>query len=442
MARELTPPSQLWVVAADMGYGHQRAVYPFRTLAEGGIITVGRDTAATTAERRLWLRMLTAYEGISRARSIPFIGKLLFSILDSLLHIPSFYPIRNLSRTTLQVELLDSLVRKGLCRGMLDTIVSKHLPVVTSFFAPAIAADRRSTHRVYCIVCDADLNRIWVAREPWESRIVYFAPCGKAAQRLKAYGVPEERIFLTGFPLPEELLGGPELTTLKGDLARRLKTLDPHNRFWPLHDRNVEFFLGADNCRALPHQRLTITFTVGGAGAQKEIGGHIAKSLQHRIRAGEIRLMLVAGTRTSVRDYFEAVRTEIDPGSSNIQVLYAQTLHEYFARFSAVLRETDILWTKPSELSFYAGLGLPIIMTPAIGSQEKFNRKWLLEIQAGMKQEKPEYTEQWLFDKLADGVFAGLAWSGFLRARKLGFFKIQQVLREGKMTVETSPVMR
>ena len=30
---------QAWVVAVDMGYGHQRAAYPFRDIAYEGIIT-------------------------------------------------------------------------------------------------------------------------------------------------------------------------------------------------------------------------------------------------------------------------------------------------------------------------------------------------------------------------------------------------------------------
>lgn len=435
-------PLRAWVVAADMGYGHQRAVYPLRPIAEGGIITVGRDDAASRAERRLWSRMLIAYEGLSRARGIPLIGKPIFSMLDSLLHIPSFYPMRNLSRSTFQVELLSSLVGKGLCQGMLDTISARDLPVVTSFFAPAIAADRRGTHRVFCIICDADLNRVWVAKDPWESRISYFAPCGKAAQRLRAYGVPEDRIFLTGFPLPDELVGGPAMPLLKGDLGRRLRALDPAGRFWPMHNRNVEHYLGEENCQPGPPRPLTITFAVGGAGAQKEIGARIVASLRNRIRAGAIRINLLAGTRTEVRDFFYGVKDAHAPGAPGLAIIHADSTQEYFARFSGVIRETDILWTKPSELSFYAALGLPIIMTPAIGSQEQFNRRWLFEIGAGIKQENPDYTDQWLFDGLKDGLFAGLAWSGFLRARKLGLYKILEVLRDGRMTRDTSPVLR
>ena len=435
-------PGRAWVVAADMGYGHQRAVHPLRPIAQGGIITVGRNDAASGAEQRLWSRMLMAYEGLSRARSIPVIGKPIFGLLDSLLRIPSLYPMRNLSHRTFQVNLVTSLVDKGLCQGMLERIETQDLPVVTSFFAPAIAVDTKTKHRIFCIICDADLNRVWVAAEPWKSRIVYFAPCGKAARRLRAYGVPEERILLTGFPLPDELVGGRDMTTLRATLGRRLRTLDPASRFWPMHDRNLEHYLGPENCAPDPRRVLTISFAVGGAGAQKEIGARIAASLRHRITAGGLRLNLLAGTRPEVRDYFYAVKDAHAPGSPGLQIIYADTLDEYFTRFSRIVRETDILWTKPSEISFYAALGLPIIMTPALGSQEQFNRRWLQEIGAGIRQEDPDYADEWIFDKLKDGIFAGLAWSGFLRARKLGLYRIQEVLRTGILSPESSPIMR
>jgi hypothetical protein len=431
-----------WVVAADMGYGHLRAIYPLRHIAEDHVIVVGKNDDASRTERQLWSRLLAGYGALSRARGIPVVGKQIFQMLDSLLHIPSFYPNRNLSRPTFQVELLNSLIRQGLCAGMLERVAARHLPIVTSFFAPAIAADARGTHRVFCIICDADLNRVWVAREPWDSRITYFAPCGKAAQRLRAYGVPEERIFLTGFPLPGELLGGPDLPILRHDLGQRLTYLDPAQRFWPLHNRNIEHFLGPNHC-ACKHERvLTLTYAVGGVGAQKEIGTAIVSSLAQRIMAGEMRVNLMAGTRTEVRDYFVEAARNLVQSSPNLRICYAPTIPQYFAQFTQTLRETDILWTKPSELSFYCALGIPIIISPPIGSQERFNRQWLFEMQAGIRQEDPEYTNEWLFDRLHDGLLAEMAWSGFLKARKLGTYKILEVLRDGKMTRDPSPVMR
>jgi len=431
-----------WVVSADMGYGHQRAVYPLKNIAEDGIITVGSSGAISKAEQKLWKRLLNAYELFSRAKGIPVIGPPFFSMLDSLMRIPSFYPMRNLSNTTFQVNFLESLIEKGLCTGMLEKTETKNLPVVTSFYASAIAADKKGFNKVFCIICDADINRAWVAKDPWESKIEYFAPCGKAAQRLKAYGVPDERIHLTGFPLPMELLGDENLSVLKKDLAQRLFYLDPKRKFWARHGRNVEYFLGKENCVFKNDRKLTITYAVGGAGAQKEIGEKIASSLKEKIRAGEIKLNLIAGIRKEVNEYFQSIKKDVSPDGENIKIIYAETLHEYFESFNKALHETDILWTKPSELSFYCALGIPIVMSPIIGSQEKFNRKWLHEIQAAMKQEKPEYTDQWLYDLLNRGTLAESAWDGFLKARKLGTFKIHQVLEIGYLEKVTDPVLR
>ena len=430
-----------WVVAADMGYGHQRAAHPLRRIAHGGVLVVGRNDASSPSERGLWSRLLGVYETFSRARGVPVIGKPIFTILDSLLHIPSVYPIRDLSRSTFQVDLLASLVRQGLGRGLLARISEAHLPLVTSFYAPAVAADMAGYDTIYCIICDADLNRVWVARQPWESRINYFAPCGRAAQRLRAYGVPEERIFLTGFPLPEELLGE-NLETLKHDLARRLVRLDPERKFQALHAPSVKHFLDVDLRDLKAEGPLTITYAVGGAGAQKEIGGSIVESLRSRLERGEMRLNLVAGIREEVRDYFLGVVRRFPATASAVTVHHAPTIPEYCDRFNALLRTTDILWTKPSELSFYCALGIPIIMTPTIGSQEKFNRRWLFEVQAGMRQENPAYTDHWLRDAVRDGRMAEMAWDGFLKARKLGTRKIIEVLATGRHTRSDSPLER
>lgn len=428
-----------WIVSADMGYGHQRAVFPLKSIAEEGLITVGKNDNSSEKEKKQWTRLLNVYESFSRARGIPVVGKPIFAMLDTLMHIPSFYPIRNLSHSTYQVDLLEKNITGGLCTGMLGKISTKQLPLITSFYAPAIAADIKGHEPTYCIICDADINRVWVAKQPWESRINYFTPCGKAAQRLRSYGVSEERIFLTGFPLPLDLLGK-NLSVLKHDLAQRLFHLDPNNRFWTMHRKNVEHFLGKKNCVPKHDRKLTITYAVGGAGAQKEIGARIVHSLRHRLHGNEIKINLVAGIRPEVKDYFEKVKRE--SRSENISIIYAESLHEYFQLFNNAMHTTDILWTKPSELSFYAGLGIPIFMTPAIGAQERFNRQWLHEIHAGMRQENPDYTEQWLYDLLENGTIADMAWSGFLKARKLGTEKIAEVLRTGTMTRSNSPLER
>ncbi len=431
-----------WVVTVDMGLGHQRATYPFGPIAEGGILTVGESAATDPEEVRQWRRMRASYELVSRLRRTPLIGRLLFGLLDWLQSIPPLYPIRDLSRSTAQVRLMNGLIDRGMARSLVATLKSKALPVLTSYPIPAVAADSAGLSRVYCIVTDAEISRTWVARDPRRSRIHYLAPCGRAVMRLKSYGVPDERIFLTGFPIPLEVLGDADLSVLKEDMGQRLFYLDPNDRFWPLHGRNVVHFLGKKNCVFRKERVLTLTFAVGGAGAQAEIGYQLAKSLRELLRRGELRLNLLAGVREEVRTYFENVRRTVLPDSPNLRVLYAPDKEAYFALFSGMLRETDILWTKPSELSFFCGLGIPIIIAPPIGAQEVFNRQWLLEVQGGIPQQDPQYADQWLMDLLREGRLAEAAWDGFLKARKYGTYKILEVLETGTMGRESSPLKR
>src|SRR6185436_9935580 len=111
-------------------------------------------------------------------------------------------------------------------------------------------------------------------------------------------------------------------------------------------------------------------------------------------------------------------------------------------RFNALMRETDILWTKPSELSFYSALGIPIVMAPSIGPQESKNSQWLLDKGCAVPQDTPSLALEWLTDMLRDGVFAEKALNGFVKNRKLGVYKIEEVLATGTMVRETHPLRR
>jgi hypothetical protein len=427
-----------WVVTVDMGLGHQRAVYPFGNIAEEGILGVGLDPD----EAKLWRNLLRGYEFVSRVRTIPIVGHAMFGVLDRFQNIPPFYPIRNMSNPSYQVKLIDGLIEKGMGSSMVKKILTKPLPLLTSYPVPAIAADKAGYPRIYCIVCDAEISRAWVPVDPSRSRIIYLAPCGRAVMRLKSYGVPDERIFLTGFPMPIEATGGPDLDILRHDVGQRLHVLDPEDRFWPLHERNVAHFLGKGNCKRKESRPFTITFAVGGAGAQAEIGAELVASLRELIESGQVRLNLVAGVRAEVSAYFHDVVKEYLPDSQNVTVLYRETKPEYFSAFAETCRTTDVLWTKPSELSFYAGLGIPVIIAPTIGSQEEYNMRWLVEIQAGIPQEDPKYTHQWLFDLRREGRLAEASWDGFLKARKYGTYKTLEVLNTGTMSRESSPLHR
>ncbi|HTX71975.1 MAG TPA: hypothetical protein VMC79_04045 [Rectinemataceae bacterium] len=432
-----------WVAAVNMGLGHKRAVAPLATIAEGGILIANDPAVATHEEMGLWESVLELYERLSRVKKVPLIGPVLFGIMDWFQKIQPAYPRVDLSKPSVGNRMVDSTLKKGLCAGMLARIKTKPLPLVTSHFQPALAADRDRYGRIYCIICDADINRVWVASDPRSSRIEYLVPCGAAMRRLKQYGVPDERIFMTGFPLPLELLGDENLDVLKADLGQRLRYLDPTDRFWPLHDRSVEHFLGEKNCRFRRDRSLTITYAVGGAGAQREIGATALESLRDKVKSGSLAVNLVCGVRAEVREYFETVVKELGLAElPNVRVVGGRGEEDYFSSFAACLKTTDILWTKPSELSFYVGLGIPLLMAPTIGSQEVFNRHWLEEVQAGIPQDDPRYANEWLYELLEQGRFAEAAWSGFLKARKYGTYRIHELLATGAMYRSGDPLTR
>jgi len=258
------------------------------------------------------------------------------------------------------------------------------------------------------------------------SRIRYFVPSSRAVRRLRAYGVLAEHITLTGFPLPEELVGGPDASLAREHLARSLVRLDPCRRFRALHGPDVERTVGP-----LPSEEEgkppRLVFAVGGAGAQAEFALDFLPSLRDPIRSGRIELTLVAGTRPDVANVFERALTQAGL-SGAVPVLLGANFGEYYRRFNALLASTDILWTKPSELSFYAGLGAALVLAPPVGSHERYNQLWLREQGAALSQDSAAHAAAWLGEWFEDGTLAAAAWTAFVRLPKDGARRIARAV--------------
>jgi len=434
-----------WIVTADMGFGHRRAAHALSHLAEGRVLIAGSPETTDPEEVRVWQRFTWSYEMLSRVKGVPVMGTAMFGALDRLLHIPPLYPLRDLSNPSPNNHIVDYLIRSGLGRTLIERLRSRQLPMVSTFYAPALIADSAGVERIYSVICDADLNRVWVASRAKESRVCYFAPCGRAMRRLRQYGVPDERIFITGFTLPRENIGGPGMEVLKADMLARLGRLDPAGRFSSAYGSTVNELLGARPEPSGWRQRVTVTFAVGGAGAQVEIGLMLIEGLKRGILERRFRLILVAGVNRPVEKLFREFlnRTGLEESlGDGVLIVREDDKATYFDRFNALMRETDILWTKPSELSFYSALGIPIVMAPPIGSQEDKNQRWLMDKGGALPQYTPRLADEWLTDMLKQGVLAEKALSGFIKNRKLGVFKIEEVLETGTMGRETHPLRR
>ena len=429
--------AKAYIITVDMGYGHQRAVYPLTELAEGGIINANNYAGIPKKDQRSWEGGRKVYEKISRLKHLPLIGDLIFNIMDYFQRIEPFYPIRDLSKATVQLKTIYSMIKKGWGKDLVEKLSKKPLPVITSFFTLAYFFEEHGyKENIYLICCDADVSRAWAPLYPEKSKIKYLVPNRRVKNRLKLYGVKENNIFITGFPLPKENIGGHELKILRKSVGERIVHLDPKGLYRKKYKKTINDFLGKEYCKkdSCAHV-LTITFAVGGAGAQREIGAEILFSLKDKILSGEIKLNLIAGIKNDVYLYYQNKIKEFGlfgKTNGNIEILYAETKKDYFQKFNKILLKTDILWTKPSELSFYAGLGLPIIIAPTFGSQEEFNKEWLISIGAGVEQQDPRYVNEWLADWLDSGWLAEAAMNGFLNAPHKGAYHMEEVVLKGK----------
>lgn len=414
------------VAAVDMGYGHLRAAAPIASALGTSVLHVDRPPVAGPEEERLWRRARSGYEWISRLSQIPLVGLPIRQLLDSATDIPRLHPRRDLSTPTQGALALERFMRRGLGSGIVDRLRESGEPLVTTFYAPALAAERAGLPRVFCVATDSDLNRIWAPLEPSETRIQYLVPTQRAGRRLRAYGVPAERITFTGFPLPDELVGGAGLGALRRNLLARLPRLDPTGEFRRNMPEELSHFLGtlpSEGTRQPP----LLTFAVGGAGAQVELAGAFLPGFRPLLEAGAIRIALVAGVRPEIearfREATHAVGLEPLLGGA-LEILSAPDFASYYAAFNALLARTDVLWTKPSELTFYAALGLPLVLAPPVGVHEWYNRRWARDAGAGLKQRDPHSAAEWLLDWLSDGVLAAAAWAGYTRLPKFGLQRI------------------
>ena len=435
-----------WIISVDMGYGHQRAAYPLKDIAFERIFTANKDKVVSEKDRAIWEETRLFYETVSRLKDIPIIGKLTFGVYDQLQSISPFFPFRDQSKPNFSVLRLKGLINHGFGRSLLEYTSKENLPIIATHPFPALSFDYNN-RQIYAVVTDTDINRIWVKDNPKTSKMIYFSPCNHVTMRLMQYGVPKEKIIETGFPLPKENIGEND-EILKKDLMPRLVNLDPSGVFFDKYRGLVADKLGlkhnqkfdVKSLEKFKTHRLTITYAIGGAGAQKEIAIGILASLKDKIRTNDVIINIVVGVKLELKIYFESAIGKMglrEYLGKNIKIIFQFDKKDLFAETNNILRTTDVLWTKPSEMSFYTALGLPIIIAPPIGAHEQYNREWLEHIGSGFVQEDPKFTKDWLYYWLQDGRLADAAIQGFIDAPRHGTYNIEKYLKQqqGKQNI-------
>jgi len=430
-----------YVVAVDMGYGHQRAALPLLDIAQGGeIITANEYAGIPQSDKTIWQESRRFYEIVSRFKGFPVLGDFVFSVFDKFQEIQSFYPTHERidSPSFSLRQMYNLFVKRDWGKHFIQKLNQESLsaggqaiPFVTTFFTPAFMADFwKYKGPIYLVVTDTDISRTWAPLYPQKSKIVYCASTERVADRLERYGVHEKNIALCGFPLPREFTKN-RAAKAKKDLIRRLAVLDPNRRYVEQYKKTVQRYVGRVPERKKGKYQVHVTFAIGGAGAQGEVAENIMQSVKPLLADGTIQLHFIAGIHAGLATRLRQAGKEFGLSfalDKSLHIHVAPTKQKYFLQFNRIISETDILWTKPSELVFYAGLGIPLLLSNPIGSQEKFNRTWLVDTGAGIDQRDPCYTHQWLPDLLEDGTFAEAAMQGFIEIPRNGAENIKKLV--------------
>jgi UDP-N-acetylglucosamine:LPS N-acetylglucosamine transferase len=273
-------------------------------------------------------------------------------------------------------------------RKLAEHLRETSAPLLATFYAAPILAEMHGAERLHCVVTDSDVNRVWAPPDSKQTNITYFAPTDPARRRMESYGVPRSRIRVTGYPLPGELVGQ-DRASLKRNFRNRMERIGRKGKA-PL-----------------------VVFAVGGAGAQVPLAKAVIAGMKPRILSGEVRLAVVAGRRDDVASALsKALSTHGLAGHAGTELLYDKDVFSYFRRFNELLSRADVLWSKPSELIFFAALGLPFIAAPPVGAHEECNLRWATDRGAALPQHDPSVAGDWVLEWLEDGVLASAAEAG------------------------------
>lgn len=387
------------VASVAMGYGHLRAAVPLARQLGEELVEVDRPPVARPAEARLWRRTRVRYERLSRWAQLPGLGGVFRRLLAWMTRIEPLTGPGGLHAPDPACRILRRQIANGLGKGLARYLATADRTLLTTFYLPALAVEHHGRTPVACVLTDSDVHRVWAPPDPGSSRILYLAAGERGAQRMRAYGVPARNVRVTGFPLPQRLC--------EQDPGPRLERLEGAGSGPPL-----------------------LVLAIGGAGAQADRARLLIEALAAPLAAGDVRLAVVAGARPALGRRFRRWRQSHGFTAAEVEVLAAPDFGAYLAAFESLLERADVLWTKPSEMVFYAGLGLPLILDEPVGDHERTNAEWIVAEGAGLRRPSPDRTGVDLMRWLGDGRLAGCARRGWARLPRDGTRRILAAVAE------------
>lgn len=217
--------------------------------------------------------------------------------------------------------------------------------IVCTHFLPAEMLMRqirkgRVNVPVYLQVTDFDLHRMWVI----PGMTGYFAGSPEIAHRMRAVGLPPERVHMTGIPVMPGFALDHDRRALRAELG-----MDP--------DRPAYLVMGGG----------------AGVGALDELADKLLSD------GGDFQLVVLAGRNVEMLE-----RLRVLAGAKHAGRLFP---HGFTRQVERLMACCDLAITKPGGLttSECLAVGLPMIVNAPIPGQEERNADYLLEQGAAWK---------------------------------------------------------
>lgn len=112
--------------------------------------------------------------------------------------------------------------------------------------------------------------------------------------------------------------------------------------------------------------------------------------------------------------------------------MFDEDIFRSFDEFNEALKLADVIITKPSEMVFYAALGIPLIFLPPIGAHEERNRDYLFENGCAVNMVPPPDFPRWIYRSRMNGLLMEMAENGFTKLPKTGSVVIDELVGGSK----------
>ncbi len=389
------------ITTAYMGFGHLRAAHNIASYGKCPILRVDQPPYTNHVDDFLWKSSQAIHTHASRDKESK-IG-FFYNWFESLMAIPENGTPPSLGPS----KFVHVMQKLGAGDKLFKEFDETNPTLFHTFYLPAmLSAYHGYRGKDFLLLCDTDFHRVWAPIDPEKYDLKYCVPISSSADRLISYGVEKEKIFVTGFPLPNINTGGHDLRVSERDFdARRMR-------------------LKADS-----NSPLTIMFPFSGAGAYSNLLSDLVKSIHEDLKEGSLRLIVSCGNNTHALR--SAENLFINYGIEDLEyaeIIFENDIFAAFDRFNSALKSSDVIITKPSEMVFYAALGIPLIFLPPIGAHEEKNRDYIFENNCGVNMVPSSDFPRWLEKSRRKGLLLELADKGFTSLPKNGSVVIDELV--------------